>query len=515
MLNHESPYRYLCWILLLGCSLLSTPAQALENRQDIEKELRKLQASPEAELVPKAVERVRAYLGAAMLAADQGDTDGEQIALSRAREAVEEGWGNARFIKNKFTDLMQLKAAAKEAAANVNARDDRAAEEIPVWISKGDAALREVFRAAGEGKLNVSQQKAGSVRAAYTNAINTAVPILLNKAEQALRSAANKNAKSYTPVVYGDAKNAYAALKRYNDGIAKQPPQHPALALKLAERAIEIALQVKEWRKQSGSHEELLLEARRQRLELGSALGMELASPVDDFNMTTLLDAVRQLKSQLDDQEKRYEARISKLKADSERHETKALTDLRNRLQGECAEQLAAMKDAYRAKIERVTFDDKRRKSVQQLFDKDEVEIQSGIDGSMLLRLTKLKFAPGKTTVDPQYFEFLGRVKEALSLYDDRQISINGHTDNQGDLKENQKLSLARAEAVMDFFVAAGISQERMKAYGYGEVRPIASNEFARGRDMNRRIDVVIEAPAREEPAAETSNAAQDANDPA
>ncbi len=512
MRNYHNRYRHILWLILIYCSLGVFSAQALENRQEIEKQLQQLQASPDAELVPKAVERARAYLGAAMLAADQGDTDGEQTALKRAREAVEEGWGNARFIKSKFTDLLRLQAAAKEAAANVSPRDARSVEEIPVWISKGDKALREVFRAAGEGKLNVSQQRAGSVRAAYTNAINTAIPVLLNKTEQTLRSAANKNAKSYTPVVYQDAKNAYAALKRYSDGIATQVPEHPALALKLAKRAVEIALQVKEWRKQSGSHEELLLAARRQRLELGDALGLELASPADDFNMPALLDAVRQLRHKIDDQEKHYEARINKLKSDAERHEAKALADLRNKLQADCSEQLATMKDAYRAKIERLTFEDKRKKSVQQLFDKGEVEIQSGVDGSMLLRLTKLKFAPGKTQLDPQYFEFLGRVKEALSLYDDRQISINGHTDNQGDIKENQKLSLARAEAVMDFFIAAGIDPDRLKAYGYGEVRPIASNEFARGREMNRRIDIVIEAPVKEHTSNEQKADHQDAN---
>ncbi len=507
-LFHRKPW--LTVLLLVCCLSFGGLAQALENRKDIEQQLQKLRQSPEGELVPKMIERVQAYLGAAMLAADQGDTDGEQTALQRAREAIEEAYGNARFIKRKFADLLRLQAAAREAASHIDSRDDREAEKIPVWIAKGDQALKEVFHAAANGELNVSQQRAGTVRSAYTHAINIAIPILLNKTEQTIRSAANKNAKSYAPVIYGDAKNAYAVLKRYADGISKQPPQHPALALMLAQRAVEVALQVKEWRKQAGSHEELLLQARRQRLELGDALGMELDSPVDDFNMSELLEAVRNLRETLRHQEKDYEARISKLKSDAERHEAEKLAELREQLQNECKEQLATLKDAYRAKLERVTFEDKRKKSLQQLFDQGEVEIQSGMDGSILLRLTKLKFEPGKSELDPRYFEFLGRVKEALALYDDRPVSINGHTDNQGDVKENQKLSLARAEAVMDFLVAAGISQERLKAYGYGEVRPIASNEFAKGREMNRRIDVVIEPAPKEESEMPSETSASD-----
>ena len=63
-----------------------------------------------------------------------------------------------------------------------------------------------------------------------------------------------------------------------------------------------------------------------------------------------------------------------------------------------------------------------------------------------------------------------------------------------GEVKANQKLSLKRAEAVRDFLIAAGTDAGRLKALGYGEVRPIASNEFKKGRAMNRRIDVAIAA---------------------
>jgi len=89
----------------------------------------------------------------------------------------------------------------------------------------------------------------------------------------------------------------------------------------------------------------------------------------------------------------------------------------------------------------------------------------------------------------------LGRLKQAMDIYQDRSLRIEGHTDDRGDVKPNQVLSLKRAEAVRDFLIAAGADGTRLKALGYGEVRPIASNEFTQGRDMNRRIDVIINAP--------------------
>ncbi len=481
-------------MLCLLCSLISWSAQASESRQSIEKQLEQLQQSPAADFVPKAIDKVRAYLGAAMLAADRGDTVAEEAALNRADSAIDEAYGSARFIKNKFADLLQLQASAKEASQYVLEKDSDAAEDIPVWQTKGDQAVRAVFKAAGDGKLNSSQQRAGTARAAFIHVINAAVPVLLSKTDRLLKSAANKNAKSYTPVIYGDAKKAYGALKRYADGIAAQVPKHPALGLMLAKRAIDTALQVKEWRKHSGSHEELLLRASRQRQDLALALNMPIRSPIADFNMAALLQQVRALQATLAKQKKDTETQINKLQSDGDREKAKALEVLQAKQQSTCVEQLATLKDAFRAKLERVTYEDKRKKSVQQLFEQGEVEIHSNMDGSLLLRLSKLKFAPAKTELPPQQFEFLARVKEALMLYDDRMISINGHTDNKGEIKENQTLSLKRAEAVMDFLIAAGVSGDRLQAFGYGEVRPIASNEFVQGREMNRRIDLIIEA---------------------
>lgn len=501
MLNHHHAQQGTAMVLIISFMLLfsSFSAQATESRDQIERKLEQLQNSSEAELIPKGIERVRAYLGAAMLASDRGDEKAEQQALTRASSAIVEAYGNASFIKDKFSDLLRLQASAKEAEHHVHSGDSDSAKQLPVLIAKGDQGLHEVFKQAGTGKLNASQQKARSVRIAYINAINVAAPILLIKAGQAIKTAGNKNAKRYTPVVFGDAKKAFNNLKRYTDGLDSHVPEHPALALKLAERAIEVSTLVKEWRKESGSHEELLLRSRMQRLDLADALDMDISAPLVDYSSAELLDKVRSLRSEMLAQKKLYEQQKAKKKSDGERELAQAREELLIDQTRMCSEQILTLKDAFRAKLERATFEDKRKKSVQQFFEPGEVEIQANINDSLLLRLSKLKFAPGKTELNPQFFEFLGRVKEALMLYDDRLISINGHTDNQGEAKKNQALSLHRAEAIMDFFIATGVHADRVKALGYGEVRPIASNDFARGREMNRRIDIVIEAPEHDQ----------------
>jgi outer membrane protein OmpA-like peptidoglycan-associated protein len=70
-----------------------------------------------------------------------------------------------------------------------------------------------------------------------------------------------------------------------------------------------------------------------------------------------------------------------------------------------------------------------------------------------------------------------------------KKLEVQGHTDNRGDAKRNKKLSLDRANAVMKALVGLGLSASRFTAVGYGDERPIDSNETDAGRKANRRVE--------------------------
>ena len=72
------------------------------------------------------------------------------------------------------------------------------------------------------------------------------------------------------------------------------------------------------------------------------------------------------------------------------------------------------------------------------------------------------------------------------------EIEVGGHTDNTGDDQANLALSLARAEAVANFLVEAGVPQERLVPTGYGELQPVDSNDTEAGRANNRRTEIKI-----------------------
>ena len=101
-------------------------------------------------------------------------------------------------------------------------------------------------------------------------------------------------------------------------------------------------------------------------------------------------------------------------------------------------------------------------------------------------------FATNSATILPGAQPELQRVSDVLRQYPETTIQVSGHTDNQGSEVYNQQLSERRAQAVRDAIVGMGVDPARITVIGYGESRPIASNDTAAGRTQNRRVEVRI-----------------------
>jgi outer membrane protein OmpA-like peptidoglycan-associated protein len=86
----------------------------------------------------------------------------------------------------------------------------------------------------------------------------------------------------------------------------------------------------------------------------------------------------------------------------------------------------------------------------------------------------------------------LSRLVQLIKQYPNMKIEISGHTDNKGSDEYNQKLSENRAKSVVDYLVEKGITQDQLIFKGYGEAKPIASNDTDEGQQLNRRIEFEI-----------------------
>lgn len=106
--------------------------------------------------------------------------------------------------------------------------------------------------------------------------------------------------------------------------------------------------------------------------------------------------------------------------------------------------------------------------------------------------LTGVTFETSKAVIRPSSFVKLDEVAEALIANPGVRVEISGHTDNMGADNFNQPLSEARAKAVRDYFIAKGVSADRMEARGYGRTKPVATNSTSAGRAQNRRVEMSL-----------------------
>jgi outer membrane protein OmpA-like peptidoglycan-associated protein len=99
-------------------------------------------------------------------------------------------------------------------------------------------------------------------------------------------------------------------------------------------------------------------------------------------------------------------------------------------------------------------------------------------------------FDTGKSSIKAESEEVLKNIVAILAEYKNSKFTIDGHTDSVGSAALNQKLSEERAYSVMNYLIENGVASSRLSAAGYGEDRPIASNNTRQGRRTNRRVEI-------------------------
>ncbi len=114
-------------------------------------------------------------------------------------------------------------------------------------------------------------------------------------------------------------------------------------------------------------------------------------------------------------------------------------------------------------------------------------------DRGLVLTLGDVLFATGRSEVKVGATSNLNKLVSFLNKYPDRNVQIEGYTDNVGSEDSNQGLSQRRAESVKSYLVQQGISAARLSAVGMGESQPVADNSTESGRQQNRRVVAVIE----------------------
>ncbi|MBN1794840.1 MAG: OmpA family protein [Candidatus Omnitrophica bacterium] len=154
------------------------------------------------------------------------------------------------------------------------------------------------------------------------------------------------------------------------------------------------------------------------------------------------------------------------------------------------------------AKDEELSSLEKAKADLEQKLQKQIAEYKTKLEiterGLVITFLNEIFFDSGKDAIKTEGEEVLGQVASVLNAdIPDTQVAIEGHTDNDpikySGWKSNWELSSARALAVLHYLIDnLSIKPERLSAVGYGEFRPVVSNDTTEGKRQNRRVEIVI-----------------------
>jgi outer membrane protein OmpA-like peptidoglycan-associated protein len=135
-------------------------------------------------------------------------------------------------------------------------------------------------------------------------------------------------------------------------------------------------------------------------------------------------------------------------------------------------------------------------KQEQELRQIEGVEVTRPSEGEINVQLTNdILFDYNSASLRSASRTTLNSLGQNFRQYPDNRIFVEGYTDSTGTDAYNQRLSEQRAAAVADYLIDQGVSAGAITVYGYGESRPKADNTTAEGRQLNRRVEIHIQAP--------------------
>ncbi|GAB5526715.1 MAG: hypothetical protein Roseis2KO_45870 [Roseivirga sp.] len=172
------------------------------------------------------------------------------------------------------------------------------------------------------------------------------------------------------------------------------------------------------------------------------------------------------------------------------------------------ADELARQEATRQAKLEQERQEEERRKAEaeakerERLAEIEKLKLQERqrlaqirkeeIDKALLLATQSIAFNSGSAILKTESYESLNAVTKLLADNPEVKLALSGYTDNTGNADNNLRLSRQRAATVKAYLVEQGITENRITAEGFGIANPIADNNTAEGRAINRRVEMKI-----------------------
>ncbi|WP_455210461.1 OmpA family protein [Kaarinaea lacus] len=419
------------------------------------------------------------------------------VAVQNAKEgmaALDAALQTAQTSEKILSEVLEARSRARKAGANTFYAEQ---------MKKLDEDLTKIGHLIDNDQIEKAKGRRPELQNAYLDLELSALKqSTIATAQKAIADAKANDAQKYAPKTLTNAQEeltlAQSVLEvdRTNRDKANA---HANRATVLAKRSMYIAEVVKEFNRRDYSAEDIVLAYQNELSKFGQAMDHELL--FDKPNKETVVD-IRNFISALyeanSDNKRRaleFEAELSKI---NELHQSELITlkqqhardmaQLESKYTGEISmlgktqEHLARMHEEQRARFERV----------QSLFNDKEANVYRQ-KNNVLISVHGFKFPVGSAEIRPDNFALMNKIVKAIGEFKSSKIQVSGHTDSTGSADMNKVLSDNRAKNVAKFFVeVGGIDGKRIKARGYGQEKPVASNLTPEGRALNRRVEILI-----------------------
>jgi outer membrane protein OmpA-like peptidoglycan-associated protein len=385
--------------------------------------------------------------------------------------------------------------AARTDAASAGAMTHSA----ELW-KKGESQFNQAARELESGSETSARRTAGEAEASFRSAELEAIKTnYLAPARVLLKQADDLGVKENAPNALGRAKKFVAQVEdllkqnRYDTDEARQLAQEAKYE---AAHAIYLHRIISEMKQKDKTFEDVMVQNEAYIQDIASAVGVR--ARFDEGTAPPVKEIIAAIKER--DAKIKKDASSLLESAETIRGKESEIDNLKQRVSsmenrvGSLTETERQLKEAGNELQRKLNTQYEQEETIRQvagMFTEDEGSVVR--DGNnIIIRLYGLSFPVGQNIIEPQYDDLLLKVQNAIKKFPKCTTAIEGHTDSQGSDEANQILSEARAKAVAEYLMANMGVEIPVKSQGFGESRPVASNDTPDGRAKNRRIDVVI-----------------------
>ena len=324
------------------------------------------------------------------------------------------------------------------------------------------------------------------------------VPLDLLEAENAVAIAKATGADQYAGDTLQRAQDQLARAEQYFD--QKQDSKPISTVARAAAETAEDArvLTIRHKREEEVRQEREAQQARvtraRERARTESERAEQARLQAQQADQERL--AAEQAKAQAD--QARQQAELAAQNAARERQEADAARQAAIAQQAQLAQQAdEARLRAQKAEQEREQAQRSEQETRQRLLNQLNQVLQTRESArGLIVNMNDVLFATNQATLRPGARERLAKVAGIILAYPDLKLQVEGYTDSTGKPEYNQVLSEKRAATVRDYLISQGVPSNNIISRGLGQEDPIASNQTASGRQLNRRVELVVSGTA-------------------